>query len=175
MTLRLDLPIDRTFESHAGAIISDDGLYRYQLTRAWAMGPRLVVCLLNPSKADAEQPDPTLNRGVAFAKRWGFGRLTYVNLFAYRSPEPTILTRVADPVGPENDAYIRAAIAEAHLFLVAWGARGGLHNRDRDVLAMVRAAGVTPHCLRVTKEGFPEHLLYLPGDLKPKPYIGRPR
>jgi hypothetical protein len=156
------------------AVISADGLYRYNLTRTWAPGPLVAFCLINPSTADAENPDPTLTRGIGFATRWGFGSLIYVNEFAYRSTDRLVLPKVTDPIGPENDHHVLAAAKACDLFIVAWGADGGLNNRDRAVLDLVRGAGVVPHCLRVTKYGYPEHLLYLPGNLKPQPYLGRP-
>lgn len=171
MTLSLfadDLP-------RGSAAISDCGLYRYALVREWSPGARVAFCMLNPSKADAKITDPTLSRGVAFAKRWGFGSLEFVNLFAFRSTDKRVLSKVADPIGPDNDAHILAAAGRASLFIVAWGVDGGLRNRDRQVLELLRCVDrCVPHALRVTKGGFAEHPLYLPGELKPKPYLGRP-
>ena len=55
------------------AIISADGQYRYSLTRLLALlgGERnVVVIMLNPSTADADQDNSTIRRLIGFAKRW---------------------------------------------------------------------------------------------------------
>jgi hypothetical protein len=44
------------------AVISDDGVYRYQLTRTWdPESPELAWIMLNPSTADALADDPTVH------------------------------------------------------------------------------------------------------------------
>ena len=65
------------------------------LTRRWAEGPPLVVCMLNPSTADAEEDDPTIRRCVGFAKRDGFAALEVVNLFAFRATDPKAMWAAA--------------------------------------------------------------------------------
>ena len=57
----------------ASADISDDGMYRYWLSRRLSMGERTVLFVgLNPSTADATKDDPTIRRCVGFARAWGF-------------------------------------------------------------------------------------------------------
>jgi hypothetical protein len=155
-------------------VLSEDGLYRYSLIRELGPGRRLCVCLVNPSVACATKDDHTWLKGIGFGRRLGFGSLEYVNLFAWIDGDVTAISRVTDPVGPENDRHIATAVKRCDLFLVAWGTHGTLHNRDRQVLAMVRELGVKPYCLRVNKDGTPEHLARLPWSLKPQPYLGRP-
>jgi hypothetical protein len=57
-----------------GAVLSDDGVYRYRLWRIWDddRAPTAFL-MLNPSTADATVDDPTLRRCIAFARRWGAG------------------------------------------------------------------------------------------------------
>jgi Protein of unknown function (DUF1643) len=62
--------------------------------------------LLNPSTADEATNDPTSVRCERRARRWGFGGLIVTNLFAPCATDPAGLRRVADPIGPENDAVI---------------------------------------------------------------------
>ncbi|MBV8312930.1 MAG: DUF1643 domain-containing protein [Planctomycetaceae bacterium] len=50
--------------------------------------------------------DPTIERCERRARRWGFGGLIVTNLFALCATDPAGLRRVADPIGPENDATI---------------------------------------------------------------------
>lgn len=69
------------------AVIRDDGVYRYSLTRAWGDTndfKTLVFCMLNPSTADAEKDDPTIRRCVGFANREGYNKILVVNTHALK-------------------------------------------------------------------------------------------
>ena len=144
------------------ADFSADRKYRYVLRREIGSSARRVVfVMLNPSSADEDRNDPTVRRCVGFARRWGFGALEVVNLFALVSTDPNGLSNVDDPVGPRNDAAIRSALQSAATVVLAWGDKG-LRHRDRAdaVIAMAREAG-TPCCFGMTKEGAPRHPLRL--------------
>ena len=148
---------------YPAAVLSADRRYRYLLARR--VGFEEAVCtfiMLNPSTADAETDDPTIRRCIDFAQRWDCGRLLVVNLFAYRTTSPAALYAAADPVGPENDAYLRQAAAQAGLLVAAWGAHGSLGNRGHAVRALLDAGGYTVHHLGLTADGQPRHPLYLP-------------
>ena len=145
-----------------GAVIDKAGLYRYSLWRDWDMEkPKLVFIMLNPSKADANIDDPTLRRCINFANSWDFGSLIVVNLFAYRSASPLDLRQVDDPIGSQNDRYLKKAIKSADRVVVAWGNNGKLMQRDRLVLELLSKHNVQPHCLGITKAGYPRHPLYV--------------
>ncbi len=145
----------------SGAIFDPTGCYRYRLWRVWhRYGDRLAFVLLNPSTADATTDDPTLRRCIAFARAWGYGGVTVVNLFAYRTPHPAKLRTVAAPVGPENDGYILQASQNASLTVLAWGNNGRLQDRDRQVTQLLQAQP-WGH-LGLTQQGQPRHPLYLP-------------
>src|SRR5512135_1752078 len=93
-----------------GARFSIDRRNRYALWRVW--GHDEDICnflLLNPSIADEVTNDPTSVRCERRARRWGFGGLIVTNLFALCATDPAGLRRVADPIGPENDAAILEA------------------------------------------------------------------
>lgn len=158
------------------ATLSECGTYRYTLTREWdarglrgcpESGKRLTVVMLNPSTADAEKNDPTIRRVMDFAWSSLFGSILVVNLFAMRATDPRDLSDAADPVGPDNDQHLRAALAAAAQadlpVLAAWGAHAskkwlGIERADK-VLAMV--PGVRWVCLGTTKHGSPRHPLYV--------------
>ena len=158
----------------AGADISPCGLYRYRLWRTWSAKPdarRVLFVMLNPSTADGSQDDPTLRRCVGFAHAWGYGALTVCNLFAWRATDPSeLLVRGVDRVGPENDAALALAAQDAHLVVAAWGAFRGTTHRAPAVLAALRQRHAV-HALGLTRGGDPKHPLYLPGDLKPVPWM----
>lgn len=150
------------------ATISEDGLYRYSLTREF---PHLLGCgtctfvMLNPSRADADQDDPTIRRCIGFAQRLGYNRLHVVNLYAYRATDPFQLWEVDDPVGPLNDNVLRLAIWDTDLLIAAWGAHAK-SDRVAEVRRMAMGGnGRYPFlCLGKTKDGAPRHPLYLPAD-----------
>jgi hypothetical protein len=143
-----------------------EGEYRYELRRIWDRArPLLVVCMLNPSTANAEVDDPTILTLVHFAKAWGYGGLLIVNLFAYRSPTPKALLDAAYPVGPRNDGAIDDALhyAQHHgaKMLVAWGNAHTAHPRAMDriklVLDLAAQHGVNFLCLGTTISEQPKH------------------
>ena len=103
------------------AVISACGLYRYTLTRAWDdKKPSVAWCMCNPSKADGMKDDATLRRIVDFSRRWDYGSLVVVNLFAFRSTDPKELLSATDPIGPNNDMYIEKE-TKGRLVVCAWG------------------------------------------------------
>lgn len=141
------------------AVISRDGTYRYALRRTWdSAGPVVLFVGLNPSTADNRVDDPTIRRCIQFSGDWGFGGLVVANLFAFRTSSPRVLRRVADPIGPRNDAWLRRLVDEAEVVVAAWGNHGDYLSRDREVMRLLRR----PRCLAVTKRGQPKHPLYIP-------------
>lgn len=158
------------------ATISDDSLYRYDLTRTWGDDPsrRVLFIMLNPSKADASVPDPTMTRCRNYAESWGYHGLAIVNLFALRSTDPDALLSARDPIGPENDRFVADWASRASLVVLGWGAHKFIGDRAKAVTEIVRKAGVTPHYLKLTKEGHPGHPLFLRADLKPIPMEAKP-
>lgn len=83
----------------SNACLSDDGLYRYFLTRVWDVQlPVLAFILLNPSTADDEHDDATVIRCVDYAKQWGYGGIEVYNLYAFRATNPRELIREKYPV-----------------------------------------------------------------------------
>jgi hypothetical protein len=137
------------------------------LERAWGKGAsRLLVIGLNPSTADASVDDPTIRRCVSFAKAFGFDGLLVGNLFAARATDPNHLESFADPIGPDNDSWIRKLQVRAERVVVAWGNGGRLGGRSEDVMKVLRS----PYCLGTTRYGEPRHPLYLHQSTQLEPY-----
>jgi hypothetical protein len=156
------------------AKFSDCEQYRYTLGRRWAQGGnRVCFCLLNPSTADAKVLDPTLTRCHRYALSWGFSAMDVVNIFALRSTDPKGLKQVDDPIGPDNDRHISRLAKQADLVIVGWGTHAALLDRGTQVHKLLEQV-CTPHCLAITKHGFPKHPLYLRADLKPKVFATAP-
>ena len=151
------------------AIISSDGQYRYRLDREWLGDGRAVWVMLNPSTADATLNDPTIRRCIGFTKAWGLGALTVVNVFGLRATDPKALVRHPNPVGPANDLYIEAAIAEADIVIAAWGQSWPREHRARVAWVGAMLNGRAHH-LGLTKSGQPMHPLYRPADCDVLPW-----
>lgn len=154
-------------EKNCGAVFSPDRVYRYSLWRFWEKdkGYAAFICL-NPSTADEFKNDPTVRRGINYAKDWGYGGLIMLDLFAYRATDPKKLYSIDDPIGPDNDFHLRSASSKAGITIVGWGTHGGYLGRDKAVIEMLN----DPQCLSLTKNGFPGHPLYLRKNLKPVSY-----
>lgn len=157
------------------AVISSNGMYRYRLDREFpdslleAGGLPLVFCMLNPSVADATKVDPTIRRCLGFAQREHASGIIVVNVYAYRATEPKNLWKAADPVGPENDHYIREASRKSDRVICAWG----VNAEPSDVSATLDAiisTGAVPYCLGKTREGHPRHPLYVRADQPLEPF-----
>lgn len=159
------------------AVISPCNAYRYVLyRRGLNEGYKPVVfCMLNPSTADHIIDDPTIRRDIGFTRRLGGSELIVVNAYALRSTDPKELWKAVDPIGPDNDSWIKRCAQQVELsrdgiWICAWGAHIQL-DRQRQVLDLIRPH-VDPMALGVTKHGFPRHPLYLPKDAELEHFKG---
>lgn len=145
------------------AIFSKDEQYRYTLTRVWNRNlPLLGMVLLNPSTATAEEDDPTIHRQSVRARHLGFGGLIVTNIFAWRSTDPDKIYRVPDPIGPDNDRYIKEAMFGCKQVVCGWGQHGAHMGRGYLVARMLQTWGVPTFALHINDDGSPAHPLYLP-------------
>lgn len=157
----------------ADAVLSDDGMYRYALTRDWFpktdRSGHVLWIMLNPSTADADVDDPTIRRCQAFARAWGFDGITVVNLYAYRSTDPKALRTVADPIGEANDDVIESYFGALGVGRVvcAWGANPMAAKRVPRIKALARDADRALWVLGTTKDGQPQHPLYISATREP--------
>ena len=143
-----------------GAELSACRTYRYALWRRWSDAPFILFIMLNPSSADASQDDPTIRRCISFARQWGYGGITVANLFALRSPYPSGLRAANDPIGPENDKWLRKLAGQSGAMVGAWGNHGTYLQRGEAVAAMFP----NMQCLGITKLCQPRHPLYVAAD-----------
>lgn len=153
-------------QAHKSATLSPCHKYRYELRRIWDESKPLVMFIcLNPSVADGDIEDNTSRVCINYAKRWAYGGVLIGNLFAYRSTDPTDLYQIDDPVGRDNNNWLKKLQLEADLIICAWSDAGSYKDRDKEVLEFLNS----PHCLVKLKSGRPGHPLYKPANLKPIP------
>ncbi len=142
--------------------------YRYRLWQIWQPDTDTVAFIgLNPSAADANDKNPTFQRCLNYAKRWGFGGLYLVNLFAYRAATPHLLKQAHAPIGPQNDATLDKISQHTQLQVAAWGNDGAFLERS----VAVRQILPNLHALKINQSGEPAHPLYLRADLEPFPFL----
>ena len=146
------------------AFFSTDRLYRYALWRIWDDKlPKVLFIGLNPSTADESKDDPTIRRCMRYAQEWGYGGYLMGNIFAYRSTDPKRLKIIDNPIGSDNNLWLKNLHKEASLTIGAWGNHGKYLNRSKAIIDLIDNL----YCLKVTKEGHPSHPLYLSSKLKP--------
>ncbi|MGI9506594.1 MAG: DUF1643 domain-containing protein, partial [Geminicoccaceae bacterium] len=131
---------DITTRLEEPAIFSECGQYRYFLRRNHSpmiSARPLLWGMLNPSRAGHENNDPTTSVAIGFGKRWGFGIHAAFNAFALVDTYPSGLLSHPDPVGPETDTYIKAALRWCDALdgqvILAWGRHASLMNRADEV------------------------------------------
>jgi hypothetical protein len=160
-----------------GAVFSSCRRYRLRLWRRWADGPHALFVLMNCSKADEIENDPTVERCYRRAMAWarmGFmnvGAVEVVNAFAWVETDsrllPSRIKEGIDIIGPGNDQAILDACKDAAIVVCGWGNPGNLLGRGAAVLTLLRNAGVRPYALAVNADGTPKHPLYIGYDVMP--------
>ncbi len=150
-----------------GAIISECGKYRYQLWRIWDESlPKVLFIMHNPSKADADNDDPTIRRCIGYAKFWGYGGIYVGNLFPYRATDPNELKKLSvSELWPiENIKHTSQLKAKCKTYILAYG-----NPFDKSFTPSPDFIDADWKCLKLTKSGNPCHPLYLKSDLVPIP------
>jgi hypothetical protein len=125
---------------------------------------------LNPSTADETRDDPTIRRCKSFTAREGYGWYLMTNLFGWRETDPDVMKQHPAPIGADNDAHILELAAGAGVVIAAWGVHGAHLDRGKQLAGILSARGIPLMCLRYTKDGSPEHPLYIPGNEPLKPW-----
>lgn len=165
----------RTLLQVSEANFSECDKYRYLLVRTWDESkPSICYLLLNPSTATEMDNDPTLERCQRRASTMGYGAFIIVNIFPYRLTDSKLLKTVPDLIGDKAiaDEQIVIAVAKSAITICGWGAHKLAIPRAREIMAMLEQRGLTHkiHCLQQTKDGNPQHPLYISYAVQPKPW-----
>jgi hypothetical protein len=167
--MRLDATALLPFGFDSGATFSKCRKYRYRLWRSWGdREHRIVFVGLNPSTADENVDDPTIRKCVGFAKRWGFGAIDMVNVFAWRSTDPNgLLSATPNHVGPDNTETLDRAFNDAHRIVWCWGKHSARVRRLVQCAQQELGWFTTPKRCEVgtfgrMADGSPRHPLMLP-------------
>ena len=99
--------------------------YRYSLVaRTDAAGSAsLAVVQCNPSRASGTRSDPTVGKVATWAEENGFSSVTFLNLFARRSPLVHEISHLSyqELVGPKNNDVLARHAAGGSTLVLAWG------------------------------------------------------
>jgi hypothetical protein len=157
------------------ATISRCGKYRYTLTRIWdGKKPMYLFIGLNPSTADAYEDDPTIRKLIKYVTDWGGGGFTIVNIFAWRSSDPSVLRPMTpvEAMGPENMRLIEQALHISDKVICMWGTKAVNISWVllTNVKTLIRRSRKPTYCFELSNDGHPKHPLFLAGDLKPIKY-----
>ncbi len=120
----------------------------------------MLLGMLNPSKAGEKEDDPTVRKGIGFARRWGFGRLVVVNLNPIVSTDPWELPPWSG-IDMENCAIIQGWMGQVDMVVAGWGSQPRAICRTIALPELVylfrQIAPVPLYCIGTTKHGEPLH------------------
>lgn len=128
----------------------------------------IVWIALNPSTADEKQLDPTLTRIKNFSIKFGFNCFYMLNLFAFRSTNPQIMINEKNPIGKDNNYWIKKICSLSNTIVCCWGNHGKHLNRSVQIKEILNQFNLL--CLDLSKNNQPKHPLYLNSNLNLKPF-----
>lgn len=144
------------------AFFSDCGKYRYQLYRIWDEALPLAMCVgLNPSTANSDDNDPTIERLIALLKGNGYGGFHMMNLYGLISSNPEDLRKHSNPVG-ENYKWVYPIRDLCDSVIFCWGNFKQAQHFGKKLIAKYPEA----LCFGVNANGSPKHPLYLRANTK---------
>ena len=154
-------------------VFSQDRVYRYVLKHSWRdifddVEKSIVWIALNPSTADESQLDPTLTRIRNFSNQFGYNCFYMLNIFAFRSTDPKNMLNCKQPIGKDNDYWIKQICNKTDKIVCCWGNIGKHLNRSDQVRLLLKNHPL--FYLDMSKENQPKHPLYLSSKLELKRY-----
>lgn len=139
-----------------GANFSHCGKYRYWLYREWhGYKPRALCIGLNPSTANDQDDDRTIESLIRILDHNGFGSFYMMNLFALISKNPEDLRACPDPL-KDNDQWIDSIAKKCDVEIFCWGAFPMTAYRVKKFKLQFPEA----LCLGKNYDGSPVHPLY---------------
>jgi len=154
----------------SGAVFAEERTHRLYLWRRWNNNlPWIMFIGLNPSTADERLNDPTIRRCIGFAEKWGYGGIFMCNVFTLVSSDPRKLN-TETPLVIGAHLAMRVIRDRCTKAVAAWGSLIIKVRRGEDRAERIQRDLSPLHCLGTTKQGYPRHPLYLPGDTELKEY-----
>ncbi|MED4229505.1 DUF1643 domain-containing protein [Neobacillus cucumis] len=88
---------------------------------------KILVIMKNPSKADREESDHTINNVLKFCYSEGFSTVYIMNLYSFYSTKPKGIAALINnnqeslAIGKDNDRYLKKILQIVNEVIVAWG------------------------------------------------------
>jgi len=151
---------------------SPDQKYRYYLQRNFKKNAKnlLVFIMLNPSTANEQYNDPTVERCQNHALNKNYDGMIILNIFAYRTTNPKQLLQTKNPIGEKNNQTIINTIKKHQNIICAWGNHGKILNRSNEIKKILKKHRKKTQAFEITKQNEPKHPLYIPYNKKLKQY-----
>lgn len=145
-----------------GAEFSADKKYRYALWRIWDESKPIAMFIgLNPSIANSDTDDPTIQSVRRISQHNGYGGFFMMNLFGIISTDPAAIKLSDNPIG--NNLWWHGQIKERCKDVVfAWGNSNEAIHISKEFIAAYPGA----LCIGKNKNNSPKHPLYQKGDSK---------
>jgi hypothetical protein len=142
------------------ADISEDGTYRYKLSRIWEpTKDKILFIMINPSTANANEDDRTIKALLEITKKWrGYGGFYVGNLYPHITPRPADLRCIAFPpdIRLKNEKSIEEMASECSIVIYAWGTKGpDEKQREPEWLRKIMDRDVC--CIGLSVKGVPKH------------------
>lgn len=150
-----------------GAKLDSKRIHRYYLYRIWNKYlPQLAFIGLNPSTANEDRNDPTINKIINITHHNRYGGFYMFNLFTIISPDPKVLHKDVDDF-EYNLSIIKNFTQHLKMKIVfCWG-NFETHGRDKIIQELFKDV----YALKINRNGSPAHPLYLPSVTKLISYI----
>lgn len=143
------------FSNGKGADFSNCGMYRYKLWRIWNDELPKVMCIgLNPSTANGDTNDATINILIRVFSKLGYGGFYMMNCWPYITSDPKLLKH--NPMSDEwNNNLMTVVASECVDVVFAWGAFKIIKESGRD--DELKEMFPNAKCFGVNKDGSPFH------------------
>lgn len=143
-----------------GARFSKDKKHRFALWRIWDEAKPVVMFIgLNPSKADGNADDPTIQSVERLSRFNGFGGFFMMNCFSFISTNPKHLVATQETYEQKlNDRFLILISAKCKEIVFAWGSFKivRLFGRPSELAKMFPIA----KCICKNNDGSPGHPLF---------------
>jgi hypothetical protein len=144
-----------------GATFSEDRKKRYRLWRSWDTTKQSVLfIMMNPSTANKDADDPTINIIKQHAANWEFGGLYVGNLYAHCCSNSSEARRIINPDERDatNEQHIREMAAQCSKVVYAWGTKGPNKKTQREPKWLREIVSDVAYCIDMTaKDKLPKH------------------
>lgn len=155
------------------AVMADNNLYRYRLTRIWDKDKEVVgVIMLNPSKATSLKTDNTIMNLINYLIEKDYGGVDIVNMYAYMCRDPKNLKFRDQSYESLNDDYIAQVAYKRNIFIIAWRHKENI-RRKREIETLLLPYTSKLRCFEDSNGKSPRHPLHISDKWKVIPYTFR--